>query len=123
MFACDVGLPAVAGATPRLNVTDCACKLCNSVEHTTPFCPLDLQQTDPTQTENKARNSFTDRYGRPRFYYEGKEICNNFNGSKGCPRPNCTFAHICSKCKARFDQSTLTLFSRNRTAALEENNL
>jgi hypothetical protein len=23
MFACDVGLPAVAGATPRLNVTDC----------------------------------------------------------------------------------------------------
>ena len=76
------------------------CKLCNSVEHTTPFCPLHLQQTDPTQTENKARNSFTDRYGRPRFYYEGKEICNNFNGSKGCPRPNCTFAHICSKCKA-----------------------
>jgi hypothetical protein len=23
MFACDVGLPAVADATPRLNVTDC----------------------------------------------------------------------------------------------------
>jgi hypothetical protein len=51
------------------------------------ICPLHLQQTDPTQTENKARNSFTDRYGRPRFYYEGKEICNNFNGSKGSPGP------------------------------------
>jgi hypothetical protein len=39
------------------------------------------------KTENKARNSFTDRYGRHRFYYEDKEICNNFNGSKGSPRP------------------------------------
>jgi hypothetical protein len=58
------------------------CKICNSVEHTTPFCPLHLQQT-----ENKARNSFTDRYGRHRFYYDDKEICNNFNGSKGSPRP------------------------------------
>jgi hypothetical protein len=72
-----------------------------------------LKQTDPPQTENKARNSFTDRYGRPRFYYEGKEICNNFNFSKG----NEIMWRSC------FDQSTLTLFSRNRTAALEENNL
>lgn len=76
------------------------CKLCNSVDHTTPFCHLQLRQTDPTQTESKTRNPFTDRYGRPRFYHEGKEICNNFNGFKGCPRPNCTFAHVCSKCKA-----------------------
>jgi hypothetical protein len=29
------------------------CKICNSVEHTTPFCPLHLQQTDPTQNRKQ----------------------------------------------------------------------
>ena len=30
-------------------------------------------------------------------FQDGKEICNNFNGNKGCT--NCTFAHVCARCR------------------------
>ena len=40
-------------------------------------------------------SSKSDSYGRQRVTYGGQEICNNFNGEKGCNRPRCNNLHVC----------------------------
>ena len=76
------------------------CRLCNMVDHTTQFCPLQTSKSYiGAPIDDKSRNERSDRYGRPRSFHDGKEICNNFNGSKGCTRANCTFAHVCARCR------------------------
>ena len=75
------------------------CKLCSMCDHTTDFCPLNLNADRLPLTGNKSRVVEDDKYGRTRQYQDRKEICNNFNGAKGCMRSNCLFQHICSKCR------------------------
>ena len=78
------------------------CKLCNMYDHTTPFCHLQVSGKQQPQTSDSIStlgDRTTDRYGRSRVYHDGIEICNNFNGYKGCTRNNCNFAHVCSKCR------------------------
>ena len=59
--------------------------------------PLQLTSEAKVQSENNVRgNDRNDGYGRPRYFQEGKEICNTFNG-KGCIKSNCSFLHVCSK--------------------------
>ena len=71
-------------------------RLCNMVDHTTQFFPL---QTFKSYINDKSRNERSDRYERPRSFFDGKEICNNLSGNKGCTRTNCTFAHVCASCR------------------------
>jgi hypothetical protein len=74
------------------------CRLCNMVDHTTQFCPLQTSKSYiGAPMDDKSRNERSDRYGWPRSFHDGKEICNNFNGNKGCT--NCTFAHVCARCR------------------------
>ena len=69
-------------------------------DHTTEFCPKQLRNHLHLQVENKQRNDErNDRYGRPKFFQDGKEICNNFNDKRGCTKHTCSFLHICNKCR------------------------
>lgn len=74
------------------------CNTCGSTFHTTGFC---------NQSSINVRNQFglsrspdQDTYGRERVYYLGREICNNFNGPKGCSNLRCRNSHVCIVCKA-----------------------
>ena len=49
-------------------------------------------------------NKDVDIHGRTRHLVEGNEICNNFNGDKGCFRANCLRAHICLNCHKAHSQ-------------------
>jgi len=92
----DRDILSLIAAGVKVNV----CKLCSMSDHTTKFCPLQLTSEAKVQSENNVRgNDRNDRYGRPRYFQEGKEICNNFNG-KGCIKSNCSFLHVCSKCRS-----------------------
>ncbi|KAL3864679.1 hypothetical protein ACJMK2_006340 [Sinanodonta woodiana] len=62
-----------------------SCNICNSVSHSTEFCP---------QTRIA-----TPMYGRPRQMMDGKELCNNFNSKRGCHRTTCQFLHTCNQCR------------------------
>ena len=68
------------------------CATCNSSLHLTGFCPLNGSAGDKKQGD-------IDSYGRKRQFHEGREICNNFNGSRGCQLPRCRNAHLCIECK------------------------
>ncbi|CAC5377253.1 unnamed protein product [Mytilus coruscus] len=85
------------------------CKICNMVDHTTAFCSM--QSSGKYQSYNKTSRQFeasidqgpksdikTDKLGRNRVYLNGEEICNNFNGDRGCQRLSCPFKHVCSRC-------------------------
>ena len=39
-------------------------------------------------------------YSRPRVSVGQREVCNNFNSDRGCPRRDCKFLHSCLKCRA-----------------------
>ena len=71
-----------------------SCSICQDVTHSSGFCPKLLTQGSERRPE---RNS--DVYGRPKVYHLGKEVCNNFNGEKGCSRPRCNNLHVCLTCK------------------------
>lgn len=80
-----------------------ACQSCNMVDHTTQFCPLKSfhERSNSGQVSDKTQNNKekVDRQGRHRNFFEGHEICNNFNGSQGCFRNQCPLLHICARCK------------------------
>ena len=44
-----------------------------------------------SQRQNK------DIQGRAVTYFQGRQICNNFNAGK-CRRAVCSYTHVCSKC-------------------------
>ena len=85
------------------NLKPVACYNCASISHTAAFCPLNLNPATSdiprTTTNRNFGTSKTDTYGRPRVLFGGREICNNFNGEKGCNRPKCGNAHVCLQCK------------------------
>ncbi|XP_055999644.1 uncharacterized protein LOC125649823 [Ostrea edulis] len=67
-----------------------SCAACNSTLHLTGFCPLNA---------NRRPTDSNDSYGRKRNFHAGREICNNFNGQRGCQLARCRNAHICLECK------------------------
>ncbi|XP_056000795.1 uncharacterized protein LOC130048272 [Ostrea edulis] len=79
------------------------CEMCNSVTHSSHFCPRikhnTLQSQSSASQQNPQTSSLCDVQGRPRIKHKGKEICNNFNSVTGCQRKACNLVHICSECK------------------------
>ena len=76
------------------------CEHCFQADHQSPFCPTQINIVpSPKQRPVTGQNATTDRKGRPRVLFKGKEICNNFNGDRGCSRVACPFVHVCMKCK------------------------
>jgi hypothetical protein len=73
------------------------CDLCNSVTHSSHFCPRNknINSKNHSSSKHSQSTSLLDVQGRPRIKHKGKEICNNFNSATGCQRK----AHICSECK------------------------
>ena len=92
-----------------------SCILCNQVDHSTQFCPLQMstQQGMEMSTHRAITNQTNhvhidrvDRQGRTRVFFDGKEVCNNFNNIKGCYRSNCNLLHACNKCRATGHSAT-----------------
>jgi hypothetical protein len=94
-----------------------SCSVCMSIEHNTDFCPLTAYSSEEQHRKggtstlsvgnfqnsprrNTINQAGLDARGRSRVTYQGKEICNNFNGELGCIRHNCKFLHACLICKA-----------------------
>ena len=76
------------------------CKICNLVDHTTAFCPMQTSMAYQDYPDKVSRQvDTTDKLGRKKIYHSGREVCNNFNTSRGCTRSFCHFSHICSRCK------------------------
>ena len=91
----DLYLRIFAGEKSR------ACDSCKSMLHSTRFCPEALSNSSASRF-NSGGVPTTDRRGRQRLYHEGKEICNNYNTSRGCnmDHNNSNFVHLCRLCKA-----------------------
>ena len=88
------------------------CHHCHSVSHLSDFCPSILQENkttyfSPASNSNKTSGS-SDARGRQRFYMKGEEICNNFNGNKGCFRNRCHNLHVCIVCHGPHPRSQCT---------------
>ena len=77
------------------------CHLCHSVTHTAGFCP---QLVAPTGEVRKSNDSL----GRQKVFSQFKEICNHFNGDKGCTRQRCSFLHVCLTCKKNHPRTQCT---------------
>ena len=45
-------------------------------------------------------HSSYDPLGRDITFHDGKQICNNFNGVRGCIKPYCKYYHVCKQCKS-----------------------
>ncbi|CAC5387889.1 unnamed protein product [Mytilus coruscus] len=103
------------------------CKLCHMCDHTTEFCPLQLRNKVNHQEVNSLRNDDRgDKYGRPKYFQDGKEICNNFNSIRGCTKRTCTFSHVCTKCRSPGHSQALcgkrpsATFSSNQTPPVDK---
>ena len=75
-----------------------SCNLCQSTTHSAGFCPQLLQNKFNDvyrEASNIGCNKDVDIHGRTRHLVQRKEICNNFNGDKGCFRASCLRAHVC----------------------------
>lgn len=78
------------------NVRPNSCALCGSTFHTTGFCNKNIH-VRPRNTGNRMEE--IDTFRRDRVNFQGREICNNFNGFKGCVAFRCRNLHICLVCK------------------------
>ena len=76
-----------------------SCITCHSVSHSTAFCPETADKPVLHQQPRSAGNPGEDKQGRKVVFHTGKPICNNYNGSAGCPITSCTRLHICLTCK------------------------
>jgi hypothetical protein len=86
-----------------------ACNICNSLGHSTTFCPQSVKGARPTssgQSQSKqtrasganvaassSANDDTDRKGRAKVFHRGSEVCNDFK------RETCGYLHVCQACK------------------------
>ena len=90
------------------------CQHCFSVSHLSDFCPRILQENKSTfygsvsNNYSNKRSGSSDSYGRPKYYMKGEEICNNFNGNKGCFRSRCNNLHVCIGCHGPHPRSQCT---------------
>ena len=89
----------VGGAKAKL------CDHCSQSDHQSAFCPSQINVpglSDKRYEVHKGSgktDASVDKHGRPKIMYQGKEICNNFNG-KACYNKQCSFLHVCKKCKS-----------------------
>ena len=74
-----------------------ACNVCGSTFHVTGFCGQSVSAQ--TNIHVNQKQTEPDTYGRERINYLGREICNNFNGARGCMSPKCRNFHVCLLCK------------------------
>ncbi|CAG2220729.1 unnamed protein product [Mytilus edulis] len=83
-----------------------SCNLCGSTFHTSGFCNQNSQNSRVRNDESM------DTYGRNRSFHLGREICNNFNGIKGCSAIRCRNNHICLNCQGEHPK-TMCMQSKN----------
>ena len=74
-----------------------SCRLCHSLSHDTSFCEQTLHERY-SRFDNKQIDKTSDMRGRAKQFFNGQEICNNYNGSKGCIRDRCNYSHVCLSC-------------------------
>ena len=86
------------------------CNLCNSSLHVSSFCPTQL--VGKGNNHNSLNKGSNDVRGRMRVSFQGKEICNNFNGQAGCNFRGCRNLHICLICKKEHSQHSC-IMSKN----------
>lgn len=79
------------------NIKPTTCNNCGSSSHTIASCPQATGHNN--NTYHRPGNKESDSYGRKRVYHYGQEICNNYNGDRGCSRANCIHAHVCVGCR------------------------
>ena len=90
------------------------CQHCYSVSHLSDFCPRILQENKSTfygpvsNNYSNKRSGSSDSYSRQKYYMKGEEICNNFNGNKGCFRNRCNNLHVCIGCHGPHPRSQCT---------------
>ena len=90
------------------------CQHCFSVSHLSDFCPRILQENKSafygpaSNNYSNKRSGSSDSYGRQKYYMKGEEICNNFNGNKGCFRSRCNNLHVCIGCHGSHPRSQCT---------------
>ena len=79
------------------------CDYCSQADHESSFCPTQINVSRPIRFKTNSNYSSVDPrndiLGRSRVMFKGKEICNNFNGERGCIRPYCAFLHVCKRCR------------------------
>lgn len=91
------------------NLRPNTCNHCNSTLHLSGFCPSNVQKATVgvynIQGYKGNKSEFVkDSYGRSRVYHLGKEICNNYNGDRGCKAFRCNNFHVCIICKKDHSQ-------------------
>ncbi|CAC5416657.1 unnamed protein product [Mytilus coruscus] len=86
-----------------------ACNLCHQVDHATEFCALQCSDHQGIHVDiNLGYNRSVrpnmpnklDKQGRSKVFYDGKEVCNNYNNVRGCFRTTCNLLHACSTCRS-----------------------
>ncbi|KAL3884480.1 hypothetical protein ACJMK2_024618 [Sinanodonta woodiana] len=80
--------------------------ICNSVSHSTDFCPQTRQTSTPIVNLANRRKIDIDKYGRPRQIMDGKELYNICNSIRGCHRTTCQVLHTCNQCRANSHGAT-----------------
>ena len=88
------------------NIQPHSCDHCDSTLHSTGFCPSIRNMEDHKgnsmmafKRKSQPGDKESDSHGRKRINYKGREICNNYNGDRGCNNPRCINWHICLECK------------------------
>jgi hypothetical protein len=76
-----------------------ACNVCGSTFHVTGFCGQSVSAQ--TKIHVNQKQTEPDTFGRESINYLGREICNNFNGARGCMSPKCRNFHVCLLCKGK----------------------
>lgn len=67
------------------------------------------------KTEKFQAEREVDFYGRKRQYHAGKEICNNFNGTRGCQLARCRNAHVCYDYRGEHARQNCTIAKNTAT--------
>ena len=76
----------------------------SQTDHQSAFCPSQINVPGLSDKRSEVHkgscktDASIDKHGRPKVMYQGKNICNNFNG-KTCYNKQCSFLHVCKKCK------------------------
>jgi hypothetical protein len=74
------------------------CAVCGGGSHSSGFCPMHTTELNARQKEMKPTHG-ADIRGRRVLHMNGKQICNNYNGQRGCTSPLCQRLHVCLECK------------------------
>ena len=97
------------------NVKPNSCNTCGSTFHSTGFCAQSVNNNSARYPIGQ-KLSDQDSYGRERLFHMGREICNNFNGFKGCISPKCRNFHVCLICKGDHSKQSCTQAKNERSA-------